>query len=477
MAWAPPLWNARREHSVRRRAEEYAGRAGMCLRLILAGALTCTLVQMTPVPAAVASDSGFPGTQAGGARSACGEPACAGSSTLQLAASEPEALLSATDGKRKKPADAAKKKAAKGESKQFSLALYTQAWDMITAGQLDAAERALKLAGARVPPDFQWLFDDAFAWIAFYRKDYAGARKGFEAVLEKNPGAYMSEKGLGFLAIEQKQFAEGLKHLKASFRTNPYQVLASYTVPAFRFISAKRYDQALEILGLGRWVYPQSADVAFLLAKAYVGLGNKERAARHAVAAAAYAPAYIHPEFESLNLDPALIADAYNSLGWGLLITKDYEAALQRFDQHFNHGGKDPNAHRGRGFALFQLERYQDAVKDLAAAAKHEPTELAPITDVVPIPDTKQKWKITYNATSTLGWVYLKINEPDKAEEAFRRALADYPSWVDAMTGLGYSILARGDNWGAAQQFQEALEKEGGYPDALRGLNLAGYAK
>ncbi len=435
-----------------------------------AAVLGCTVLQFSPVAATASPGSELTGERTNLARSPCSEGACGGSNELQLAASGSGTSLSSTDGARKK-------KVAKGKSKQASLALYTQAWDMITAGRLDTAERALKLAGSRVPADFQWLIDDAFAWIAFYRKDYEDARKGFHEVLKKHPGAYMSEKGLGFLAIEQKQFDKGLEHLKASFRANPYQVLASYTVPAFRFISAKHYQQALEILELGRWVYPQSADVAFLLAKAHVGLGNKEIAARHAVAAAAYAPAYIHPEFESLNLDPALIADAYNSLGWGLLITKDYEVALQRFDQHFKHGGKNPNAYRGRGFALFQLERYQDAIKDLAAAAEHEPDELAPITDMVPMPETKQNWKITYNATSTLGWAYLRIDQPDKAADAFRKALANYPSWIDAMTGLGYTILASGDNWGAAQQFQQALELEAGYPGALQGLRTAGYDK
>lgn len=470
MFGSPPLSGVRYERLVQAALGKCRQRAGSILRMTCVAVFGCAILQMSPV-AATASPAFEPIRERENlARPPCSENACVESNAPQLAASGSGTSLSSTDSKRKKSG-------TKDKSKQASLALYTQAWDMITAGQLNAAERALKLAGARVPADFQWLFDDAFAWIAFYRKDYDGARKGFEEVLKKHPGAYMSEKGLGFLAIERKQFDEGLEHLKSSFRANPYQVLASYTLPAFRFISAKHYEEALEILELARWVYPRSADVAFLQAKAYVGLGNKQLAAKHAVAAAAYAPAYIHPEFESLNLDPILIADAYNSLGWGLLITKDYEAALQRFDQHFKHGGKDPNAYRGRGFTLFQLERYEEAAKDLAAAAKHEPAELAPITDVVPIPDTKQKWKITYNATSTLGWAYLKINQPDKAEEAFKKALANYPSWVDAMTGLGYSFLAKGDSWGAAQKFQEALEKEDGYPDALRGLRLAGYSK
>lgn len=357
-----------------------------------------------------------------------------------------------------------------------SLEFYKQAWGLITAGRIVEARRALRQARTRVPKDFLWLIDDALAWVSFYTKDYKGARAAFKKILAEHPNAYMSRKGLGFLDIEQGKFDSGVNHLRASFRQNPYQLLASYTIPANKLVKAKRFANAKQILELAEWVFPKSADVAFLLAKAYNGLGDLEAAAEMAVKAATDAPAYLHPYFESLKIDPKLVMEAYNAMGWGLLNSGDSESALKRFKQYFDHGGDSPNAYRGRGFTLFDLERYQEAAKDLEVAAEQEPGGLPPITAAIPVPGAEEPWTITYNATSTLGWTHLRVGKPKEAEKAFRKALEVYPDWFNAIAGLGFSLLAQGDKNGAAEKFRKALELSKGYPIALQGLKDAGYS-
>ncbi|HBH04057.1 MAG TPA: hypothetical protein DDZ42_19480, partial [Candidatus Rokubacteria bacterium] len=155
----------------------------------------------------------------------------------------------------------------------------------------------------------------------------------------------------------------------------------------------------------------------------------------------------------------------------GLYFAGNHEAALQRFTQYLKAGGTDPNASRGRAFALFRLGRYKAAVPDLEAAVTAEDAKrLLPITEVVPIPGTKLTWAIAYNARSTLAWLYYRTGEASRAEAEFRGVLKTYPFWVDALTGLGYSLLAEKKLTEAEERFLAALHVSPNYPDARQGL-------
>ena len=181
--------------------------------------------------------------------------------------------------------------------------------------------------------------------------------------------------------------------------------------------------------------------------------------------------AYIEAVLEERKRPGGGVREAYQVLGWGLYFTGKHEAALERFTQYLKAGGTDPNASRGRAFALFRLGRYKAAVPDLEAAIAAEDTRrLLPITEVVPIPGTKAKWAIAYNARSTLAWLYYRTGEAARAEAEFRSVLKAYPFWVDALTGLGYSLLAEKKLAEAEERFLAALNVSPGYPDARQGL-------
>ncbi|MFQ6090218.1 MAG: tetratricopeptide repeat protein, partial [Candidatus Bipolaricaulia bacterium] len=203
-------------------------------------------------------------------------------------------------------------------AQRASLTRYNRAWALANLGRFDEAEAAFERARGEVPEEFQWLIEDGLAWLAYYRKDYDRAESAFRAIVKKNPEAYLSRKGLGFVALERGDWEGALKALTASLVQNPYQVLTSYTIPALRFLEAKQFLKAKEVLSLGERAYPRSADLQFLLARAFKGLKDTESAAKRAVAAAALAPAYIHPRFDELKLEPAKVKDAYHAMGWGL---------------------------------------------------------------------------------------------------------------------------------------------------------------
>ncbi len=102
----------------------------------------------------------------------------------------------------------------------------------------------------------------------------------------------------------------------------------------------------------------------------------------------------------------------------------------------------------------------------------HEETlRLLPVTEYIPIPGTSSNWTITYSAKSTLGWIYLRIGDAEDAEKTFREVLKIYPFWIDALTGLAYSLAAQDRTEEAQNTFEEALKISPGYPDALQGLN------
>ena len=196
-----------------------------------------------------------------------------------------------------------------------SFSLYQEAWGMIASGRLDEASGLLNAARPQIPDDYQWLLDDGLAWIRYYRGDLDGAEVAFREILDRHSGAYLSRKGLGFIELDRQNYTAAVEQLRLSFIQNPHQILLSYTIPGRRLVEAGEYALARDTLLLGEWVYPRSADVAFLLARAYAGTGNVEAAVGHAVSAAVLAPAYIHPVFDDLGLDPARAVDAYSAMG------------------------------------------------------------------------------------------------------------------------------------------------------------------
>lgn len=359
------------------------------------------------------------------------------------------------------------------QSDSVSYQLYSESWPMMEAGRLEEARQLLEAARPKVPGDYQWMIDDALAWARYYAGDLDAAERAFEAVLSDHDGAYLSRKGLGFVAVQRKQFEVALTRLRESFRQNPYQLLTSYTLPAAAMIDGGDAARADQILVLGEWIYPLSSDIKFLRARSLQALGHPQRAAEKAVDAAGLAPSYIDPVFDDLNLPSSSLRDGYHALAWGLYFIGDSERALKRFEQYIAAGGNDPNAYRGRGFANYRLGEYQRAIPDLEQAMQLEPNQLLPISEAIPYEGSDKLWEITYSARSTLAWTHWQLGDYARAEEMFRKVVAAHPDWIDAWTGLGWTLLSMGNADEAADQFRKALELAPGYPYATQGLFAA----
>jgi len=358
-------------------------------------------------------------------------------------------------------------------AKRADLVLYQQAWSKLEAGQFAEAKSRFDQARGDTTPEFQWLIDDGLAWLAFYKKDYDAAEKAFKAVIATTPNAYLSRKGLGYVLIERKQYADAAKELVASYSFAPYQGVLSFTAPTLKMLDARAFADTKEVLQVGERAYPYSADIQYLLARTFTGLRDETAAGKKLAIAAALAPLYIDPVADKLKLSPAAAKEAFANLGWGLYFAGNQTKALKRFDEATKAGSTDPNVGRGTAFALFRQGKYKEAIPLLEAAIKHEPKTLLPIVETVPIPGTKQYWTIEYTAGTTLAWAYYRLGDGSKADKLFADALSVNPFSIDALTGRGYAKLALKDGAGARGFFEQALKISPSYPDARLGLEAA----
>ena len=183
---------------------------------------------------------------------------------------------------------------------------YNEAWSLIRVGSFDRAEERLKKAESNVDEDLKFLMDDARAWIKFYKKDYNGAKAGFEKIIKANEKAYGSYKGLAYISMEKKDFGKAAEHLTKSLNLNPYQPASDYIFPVNKMQKSGQWEKSKYILELGQRIYPYSADIQFLLAKAYKNLKDVTTAEKKLVIAAGLAPAYIEPVMDKLGLSPKL---------------------------------------------------------------------------------------------------------------------------------------------------------------------------
>lgn len=351
---------------------------------------------------------------------------------------------------------------------------YLLAWDLTEAKRFTKARAQFARAGATVPKTEQWRIEEGLAWLDLFAGKTAKAEVIFQRILKANAKADLSRKGLGFIALERKQYSQAMGHLKASYAMRKAQSVTSFTGPADRLNDAGRYAMAREILETGTRIHGRNGAILFQLARAYAGLGDKRRAAILAGRAAGKAPVAIDPVFDKLKLPANMLTAVRRRLAWGLYFARASKQAAKRFDDIVTTTGGGLDAVRGRGFARFRMGQYAGAVADLGRAAEGEPSRLKPIREVVPIPGTGRYWPIRYNAGSTLAWAHFRRGKARRAAARFRAVLVSYPGWIDALTGLGYSLHGMGDRAGALSSFRQALLISPGYPDAWQGIKRMG---
>ena len=75
--------------------------------------------------------------------------------------------------------------------------------------------------------------------------------------------------------------------------------------------------------------------------------------------------------------------------------------------------------------------------------------------------------------TTLLGWAYLRLNDTEAAETAFRRSITAKPEQSEAYCGIGYVILRQGHPAEAIASFEKGLTRSKKNLDCLSGLAVA----
>ncbi len=351
---------------------------------------------------------------------------------------------------------------------------YLKGWDLVAGGYFARAQKQFDRAGTLMPRSERWRLEEAEAWIDLLQGRVARAERTFKFIVGERPKAHLSIKGLGYVAIERKDYSAALVLLQRAYGINAKQILPSYTVPADRLIEAGESASALTILDAGALAHPDDPTIEFLRARAHAELGNTELAAAWLIRAVGRAPIQLDAHAAKVRLPPSALADVNLALGHGLLAAGENDGAIRRFDEYLRGGGTDIAARRGRGLALYRLARYSEAIVELEQAAATDDGRVAPIQAVVHIPGTERPWPIAYDARSVLAWANFHAGDAKSAEQHFRIALSYYPASIDALTGMAYSLLAQGERAAALKAIRTALLISPGYPDAWRALKKTG---
>lgn len=129
----------------------------------------------------------------------------------------------------------------------------------------------------------------------------------------------------------------------------------------------------------------------------------------------------------------------------------------------------DVSARAGLGLAQFQLGSYADALVNLDTAIA-APTGIPSVTMPVTLTSGKVA-EVKINIPTIRAWTLLRLARTDEALAGFQAVFQQSRDLPDAASGIGWSLLTKGDFAAAEGSFAEASRLLPGYPDADSGLD------
>jgi tetratricopeptide (TPR) repeat protein len=232
----------------------------------------------------------------------------------------------------------------------------------------------------------------------------------------------------GTALTRSSSFAEAIPHLLAAQGRVANEYAADFNL-ALCYVATGQPEQAIPILTALRDGGHDNADVNNLLAQAYVGDGQNERALDTLQRAAAFAP-----ENEKLYL---FVADA-------CMEKREYVTGLQVVEVGLHHLPDSPWLHYERGMFLALLDQFDVGKSDFELAGK-----LAPESDVAFVASAQEEM-FEGHITKAIG----------AAREGVRKGHQDYT----LLTLLGEALLRSGIAPGQPEfaEARSALEKAAG---------------
>ena len=148
---------------------------------------------------------------------------------------------------------------------------------------------------------------------------------------------------------------------------------------------------------------------------------------------------------EALKIDP-LFADAWNNRGIALYQDRQYAEAVESYNRAISSDYKDPHLYLNRSNALYQLRNFKGSLADLRLAERWLP-------DSSIIPFMK-------------GTIYFHLFDYDSARDEFIKYLVKDSSNMEAFVNAAAACYYLNDLDGAYRYVRKALDRDPGDPDA-----------
>ncbi len=218
-----------------------------------------------------------------------------------------------------------------------------------------------------------------------------------------------------------------------------------YLLSCMAFLSQDMLQPALRACDHAIDLNPHDAQALRLRGSIYLMLGDTERAV---------VDFSLSIEFEPAN------AAGYALRGRALFDLHRYDAAVDDFGAAIARDPKNADTFGARGFAFQALRRYNEAIADFGDAIALAPDNasawnarcwvrmLANTQLHAALSDCLQAVKLdpaVAHPFDSLGWVYMRLGDPQQALRSFNAALSKSPRLAPSLYGRGLAKMALGE--------------------------------
>src|ERR671923_573588 len=153
-------------------------------------------------------------------------------------------------------------------------------WSLISLGEYEGAEKALKRALELAPDDPQ--SESLLGWAQMLQEKYDDALMNFQKVLMREPANALARINVGYICLKKRICGEAIEHLSKAIRLNNDRkaTLYAHFYLGLVYLEREMYEDAQTFLRKTLKLGPNLIEAYFELGRALWLGGNREEAVR-----------------------------------------------------------------------------------------------------------------------------------------------------------------------------------------------------
>lgn len=363
---------------------------------------------------------------------------------------------------------------------------------LLSQGKYREALQQFEEARARAKTDFRPI--DAIAKIHMKLENRQAAIKTIDDFLGQNPGnldALQAKANIFAAAHDSTGFFNVVDDIKRTYPDKPY---GSYLAGEY-LLSQKAYDKAIVELKMATAKAPQSDKIIEELTKAYTGAGQTDTAlswldglskTKPSDAAIPFLTGEVrtvqgkYPEAiaafnQALKLDPKNKA-TYDKLAQAYIRQRNFDAAVKIYQQGLAVMPNDDDLRFNLASTYEVAGRYDDAMKIYEALLKKNARNILAANNLASLLTDHKGDKASLERAKilaapfensnqpalmdTLGWIYYKLGEIDRALPLLKKASAAAPTAAVLHYHLGMAYYKSGNKAAAKTELTQAFASD-----------------